>query len=52
MNDDSDVPFSEPDTDGEIDEQEQYDEGLDDELDEDEMDDDGDANIPDGFHLE
>lgn len=64
MNDDNDAPFSGPDpdaddlvstrpqTDGDIDEQEYYDEGLAGaaELDEDDMDDADD--LPDGFHIE
>lgn len=43
-----------PETDGEIDEQELYDEGLAGaaELDEDDMNDSEDDDLPDGFHIE
>ena len=63
---DEDAPFAGPDpaadasasthpaTDGDIDAQEYYDEGLADaaEMDEDETDGDDGANMPDGFHIE
>lgn len=53
--DEDELVSTRPETDGEIDEQEYYDEGLAGaaELDEEDMDDlEEDRNLPDGFHIE